>query len=427
MTQSQSRAMKLSMDSAVDALDTFCIDLLQELVRTPSITGNEKPAQERIAARLAEMGLAVDVWSPTLSDLADHPAFSDDGFPLGDRPVVVAKWAGTDPGAPSLILNGHMDVVPTGDDRAWTGGPWSGEVRDGKLWGRGSCDMKGGLAAGVTAVAALQKLGIKPRGDVLIESVIGEETGGAGTLASILRGYRADAAIILEPTRMALCPVGAGALSFRIRVHGRAAHAATRQEGISAIAKFYHLMQALEELERERHREFHHVLFQPGELVAPISIGKIEAGDWPSTVPETLVAEGRYGVLPGENIQTARTQFAEALNRAIARDEWLSAHPPDMEWFEGQFESGETPLDAPVIHKILQAHHDVNGHEPRLHGVPYGSDLRLFTNNGGMNALLYGPGDVRIAHSLNEFVPLDEVRRVTKVLVRAIIDWSGWT
>jgi len=427
MTQSQSRALKLSMDSAVDALDTFCIDLLQELVRTPSVTGNEKSAQDKIAARLVEMGLDVDVWSPSRSELAAHPAFSDDGLPLGDRPVVVAKWTGTDPGAPSLILNGHMDVVPTGEDRAWTGGPWSGEVRDNKLWGRGSCDMKGGLAAGVTAVAALQRLGIKPRGDVLIESVIGEETGGVGTLATLLRGYRADVAFILEPTRMALCPVGAGALSFRIRVHGRAAHAAMRQEGVSAIAKFYYLMRALEELEQQRHREFHHPLYRHGELVAPISIGKIEAGDWPSTVPETLVAEGRYGVLPGEDVLEARTQFESALKRACGRDEWLSLHPPVMEWFEGQFESGETPIDTPVIHQIVQAHHEVHGHEPRIHGVSYGSDLRLFTNNGGMNALLYGPGDVRIAHSLNEFVPLDEVRCVTKVLARAIINWSGST
>ncbi|HLQ77044.1 MAG TPA: ArgE/DapE family deacylase, partial [Terriglobia bacterium] len=347
-------------------------------------------------------------------------------LPLGDRPVVVAKWSGTDSDARSLILNGHMDVVPTGDDRAWTSGPWSGDVRDNRLWGRGSCDMKGGLAAGVTAVAALQKLGLKPRGDVLIESVIGEETGGVGTLATLLRGYRADAAVILEPTRMALCPTGAGALSFRIRVHGRAAHAAMRQEGVSAVAKFYDLMKAIEELEQQRHRDFHHPLYQHGELAAPISIGKIEAGDWPSTVPETLVAEGRFGVLPGENVTAARAQFEAAVKGASERDEWLAGHPPEIEWFEGQFEPGETRSDSPVIHQLLQAHHEVNGNEPRIHGVSYGSDLRLFTNHGGMNAVLYGPGDVRIAHSLNEFVPLDEVRCVTKVLARSILDWCGW-
>jgi len=421
------RSLKLSMDSAVDSLETFCIDLLQDLVRTPSITGNEKPAQEKVAARLREMGLDVDAWCPSLSDLANHPAFSDDGLPLGDRPVVVARWKGTDPNAPSLILNGHMDVVPTGDDHQWKGGPWSGDVRDGRLWGRGSCDMKGGLAAGIRAVAAIQKLGIRPKGDILVESVIGEETGGAGTLASLIRGYRADIALILEPTRMALCPVGAGALSFRIHVHGRAAHAAMRREGVSAIAKFYHLMQAIEELEQQRHRQFHHPLYSTGELAAPISIGKIEAGNWPSTVPETLVAEGRYGILPGEDVQTARSQFSDTLKRASERDEWLSENPPELEWFEGQFESGETPMDTPAILHVLQAHREVNGVEPRIHGVSYGSDLRLFTNNGGMNALLYGPGDVRIAHSLNEFVPLDEIGRVSKVLARTIINWSGWT
>jgi acetylornithine deacetylase len=254
------------VDTQIDAMDTFCIDLLRDLVRTPSITGDEKTAQLRLAQRLGELGLEVDVWSPTRSDVETHPAFSDDGLPLGDRPVVVARWRGTDPKARSLILNGHMDVVPTGDESAWTGGPWSGDVRDDRLWGRGSCDMKGGLAAGVTAVAALKQAGIQPKGDVIIESVIGEESGGVGTLATLLRGYRADAALILEPTRMALCPIGAGALSFRIHVRGRAAHGAMRLEGISAVEKFYGLMEAVRHLETDRHSTFHHSLFQAGEL-----------------------------------------------------------------------------------------------------------------------------------------------------------------
>ena len=418
-----STSLSRSLDDSVDALDSFCLDLLQELVRTPSITGDERSAQLKLATRLKEMGLEVETWSPTRSELEDHPAFSDDGLPLGDRPVVVARKRGTRAGAKSLILNGHIDVVPTGDDRAWTNGPWSGDVRDERLWGRGACDMKGGLAAGITALAALDRLGVRLRGDVLIESVIGEETGGVGTLSTLLRGYRADAAIILEPTRMALCPIGAGALSFRIHVRGRAAHGALRTEGVSAVEKFYGVMRHIEELERRRHANFHHPLFQTGELIAPISIGRIQAGDWPSTVPETLSAEGRYGVLPGENIQAAREQFEAAIQKASDADEWLRANPASVEWFEGQFEPGETPLDGAIISDVTTAHQDVCGRAVRMHGVPYGSDLRLFTNTGGIHAVLYGPGDVRIAHSLNEFVPLDEVRRVAKVVARTIAHW----
>jgi len=415
----------IAIDESVKELDTFCIDLLRDLVATPSITGQEQRAQSRVRQRLSEMGLEVDSWCPERADLEAHPAFSDDGFPLGDRPVVVARWRGTDPEARSLILNGHIDVVPPGDETAWTDGPWSGAVRHDRLWGRGACDMKGGLAAALTAVAALQKLDIRPRGDVLIESVIGEETGGAGTLATLIRGYRADAALILEPTRMAICPIGAGALSFRLHVRGRAAHGSVRLEGISAVEKFHKLMVAVEALERRRHAGFHHRFFEPSTLVAPISIGKVQAGDWPSTVPETLIAEGRYGILPGENTGSAREQFENAIAQAASHDDWMRAKPPRVEWFEGQFESGETPSDAAIIGELILAHAGVCGRQSRIHGVPYGSDLRLFTNNGGMHAVLYGPGDVRVAHSLDEFVPLDEVRGSAKVVARVIASWCG--
>ena len=409
-------ARQHAIDDAVDQLDDFCIDLLGGLVRTPSITGNEAPAQERLTQTLRAMNLEVESWSPTRQDVENHPAFCDDGLPLGARPVVVARWRGTEPGkARSLILNGHMDVVPTGDDRAWTGGPWSGDVRDDKLWGRGSCDMKGGLAAGIAAVAALQKAGIQPRGDVLIESVIGEESGGVGTLAAIVKGYRADAALILEPTCLDLCPTGAGALSFRIHVHGRAAHGAMRTEGVSAVAKFYSILKAIEELEHRR-QAVH---------AAPISVGKVMGGDWPSTVPETLIAEGRFGVLPREEVDAARRLFEAAIQEEAAKDDWMASHLPDVEWFEGQFEPGETPADSPILKTLSDSHQDVCARAINVHGVPYGSDLRLFTNHAGMPAVLYGPGDVRVAHSLNEFVPLDEVRRAAKVVARTIADWCA--
>jgi acetylornithine deacetylase len=425
VTQGVSTALARSLDASVDELESFCLELLREMVRTPSITGNETAAQLRLAGRLREHNLEVDSWCPTTAEVSHHLAFSDDGLPLGDRPVVVARWRGSDPSAPSLILNGHMDVVPTGDERAWTGGPFSGDIRDDRLWGRGACDMKGGLAAAVTAVAALQRCGLRLRGDVLIQSVIGEETGGVGTLAALLRGYRADAAIILEPTRMALCPIGAGALSFRLHIQGRAAHGAMRTEGVSAVTKFYRAAEALEQLEGRRHSGFHHPFFQSGELIAPISIGKIHAGDWPSTVPESLIAEGRFGVLPGEDIESARRQFEAAIRHLEAADEWFATHPVEVEWFEGQFEPGETPADAAILRALSTDHRAICSREARIHGVPYGSDLRLFTRHGGMHAVLYGPGDVRVAHSLNEFVPLDELRRVSKVVARTIARWCG--
>jgi acetylornithine deacetylase len=226
---------------------------------------------------------------------------------------------------------------------------------------------------------------------------------------------------------MDMCPIGAGALSFRLHVRGRSAHGAMRAEGVSAVSKFFILNDAIQELERERHAAFTHPLFPCGQLAAPISIGRVQAGDWPSTVPETLIAEGRYGVLPGEDVAAARVQFEAAIRRACKSDAWLLEHPAGVEWFEGQFEPGETPDGAPILRTIHDAHSTVCGRSPSMHGVPYGSDLRLFTRHAGMHAVLYGPGDIRVAHSLNEYVPLSEVSKTAEVVALALVDWCRVT
>lgn len=411
------------MKEIFEELKHDAVALLQRLVQIPSVTGDESEVQTVLASHLKRMGLEVDSWRPLRAELESHPAFSDDGLPLGERPVIVARWRGTDPSMRSLILNGHVDVVPVGEESAWDGGPWSGRLQNERVYGRGSCDMKGGLVSGITAIAALQRQNIARRGDVLLEFVIGEETGGVGTLSSVIRGYRADAAVILEPTRLAICPVGAGAASFRLRVPGRAAHGAMRMEGVSAVEKFFVLHQALLKLEQERHQDFQNPAYAAGDLVAPLSIGKVTAGDWPSTVPDLLIAEGRFGVLPGENIRQARSDFEHAIGAAAARDPWLREHSPTVEWFEGQFEPGKTSHDAPIVLELKRAHAHVMGAAPAVHGVPYGSDLRFFTNHANMDAVLYGPGDVRMAHSVNEFVPVEEVMRAAEVIATLLQQW----
>jgi acetylornithine deacetylase len=407
----------------VESLEDDAVQLVQDLVKIPSITGEETKAQLFFAERLRDLKLNVDCYYPTRSELQNHPSFSDDGLPLGERPIVIGHLAGKSADARSLILNGHMDVVPTGNENLWSDGPWSGAVRNGKIYGRGSCDMKGGLVSGVIAITALLKVNHYPGGSVWIQSVIGEESGGVGTLAAVMRGYRADAAIVLEPTRMAICPVGAGAATFRIKLQGRAAHGAARQEGVSAVEKFYVLLSAIQEFERSRHSKFHHPLYKDGKMASPISIGKVQAGDWPSTVPESLIAEGRFGIFPGENIFLARNEFESAIRRAALQDDWLQNNLPIVEWFEGQFESAETNLDSRIVKQLKETHTEINRTEPEIHGVPYGSDLRFFTNDAKMPGVLYGPGDVRVAHALNEFVPIDEVISVAKTIALTIVRW----
>jgi acetylornithine deacetylase len=411
--------MRSSVRETVRSLRDELYDLASNLVKWKSVTGNEDDAQRALADRLRSVGLEVDLWKIDPA-IRSHPAFCDDGERL-DRLNLVARW-GEDgsPGTAALLLNGHIDVVPEGERERWSSDPYSGEIRGGTLYGRGSCDMKGGLAAAAIAIRAAMNLGIEPRRPILLESVVGEETGGLGTLAAIARGYRADAAVITEPTSLELCPVQAGALSFRLHVRGKSAHGAMRREGVSAVEKFWPVFRALESLERERHRGFQHPLYPEGELVAPLSVGKVSAGNWPSTVPEELRAEGRFGIFPGEDCALARDAFEGAVRGVRDDDPWYSENPVSVEWFEGQFEPGETALDAPILDELRSCHREMLGSESSTHGVSYGSDLRLFTRYASMPAVLYGPGDVRVAHSANESVALEELVAAAEVLTLLI-------
>lgn len=416
--------------SHVASLRRDLVVFLQKLVQLPSLPGYEQKAQYFVADKLRSLGLAVDVVPSERDELKDHPAFCDDGVPFRERLNLVGRWPttghSTSPASPrTLILNGHVDVVPTGSENLWSESPWSGAIRDGQLYGRGSCDMKAGVTANIFALQTLQAMGFRPAADVLVESVIGEESGGVGTLTTIVKGFKADAAIITEPTRLHLCPVQSGALTFRVKVAGRATHACMKLYGVSAIEKFYPVLQSVQELERRRHIEYKNSLYEDPNNVAPVNFGTIQAGEWPSTVPDELVVEGRFGVLPGESTDTARQAMAAALTRAAAADPWLKEHPPELEWFEGQFESGQTPQDAPIVRTIAESHSKMFGSAPVVRGVTYGSDLRLFTNHGNTPAVLYGPGNIFDAHTVNEHVDLEEVVSATKVLAYIVTQWCG--
>jgi acetylornithine deacetylase len=416
--------------SHVGSLRRELIVFLQKLVQLPSLPGYEQKAQHFGADKLRSLGLAVDVVSSEFDELKDHPAFCDDGVPFRERLNVIGRWRGSGHSpksteSRSLILNGHMDVVPTSSESLWSESPWSGAIRDGQLYGRGSCDMKAGVTANIFAVQTLQAMGFRPASDVLVESVIGEESGGVGTLTTIVKGFKADAAIITEPTQLRLCPVQSGALTFRVKVSGRAMHACMKPYGVSAIEKFYLVLQSVQDLERRRHVEYKNPLYEDPNNVAPVNFGTIRAGEWPSTVPDELVVEGRFGVLPGESTDTARQAMAAALTSAASADPWLKEHPPELEWFEGQFESGQTPPDSPIVRTIAESHANMFGSAPVVQAVTYGSDLRLFTNHGSTPAVLYGPGNIFDAHTVNEHVDLEEVMAATKVLAYIVTQWCG--
>jgi len=415
----------------VENLRPALVAFLQEAVRSPSLPNNEGPVQAIIAAKLESLELDVETITTRFAELAGHPAFDDDGFSPDSRVNVVGRWLGAGgdengrSGRGSLLLNGHVDVVSPGDPALWRDDPWSGVVWDGRLYGRGSCDMKAGLTAGLFAIEALKNLGYHPAHDLLLSSVIGEESGGVGALTTIVHGVRADAVVVLEPTDGAICPVQAGALTFRLTVQGRASHGAMKSEGVSAIAQFLPIFQAIEALDRQRHHNYTNPIYPNPSNIAPISIGTIRGGEWHSTVPESVTVEGRCGVFPGESPAQVRALLARTVADAANTDPWLVAHPPRLEWFEGQFESCATPIDHPLLATLTAAHRQVHGSDPTIEGVPYGADLRLFVNHAGMPGVLYGPGDVRLAHAANESVGIEEVVDAVKVLAGMIVGWCG--
>jgi acetylornithine deacetylase len=408
----------------VDARRAEIIGLLQRLVAVPSVTGDEGVVQGVIEEEMRRRGLAVDRWEMTPEEIEPYRWHVGDESRCEGRPNLAGVRAGSG-GGRSILLNAHIDTVDNGDPRLWTHPPLGGELEGDLLYGRGSCDMKGGLVSYLAALDALDDLGIALLGDVTVNTTVGEENGGVGALSTIVRDYRADAALISEPTRLALVPAQGGSLVMRLTVPGKSAHGAVRDEGVSAIEKFIPIFQDLLAWEAERNATLDHPLYRHLTNKAPFSIGVVRAGTWASTVAESLVAEGRLGLLPGENVEEFRQAVHERVMNVAAADDWLREHPPSIEWFGGQFAPAETPLDAPIAQAVIAAHRAVTGADPAVEGVPYGADMRLFTLLGEMDCVMYGAGDVRVAHHADEHISIDELLTATKTIARLLVDWCG--
>jgi acetylornithine deacetylase len=410
---------------AVDSELSAAYELLSRLVQTPSVTGTdvEHELTAELAGLLAAAGLDVDHWQVPLDEVLQDPDFPGIEAPRTEAWGLVARLPGSGDGA-SLMFNGHVDVVPPGDLAAWSSPtPYAGTVRGGQLFGRGACDMKGGLVAAVAAVQAVRRVGAPLRGDLLLACVQSEEDGGLGTFATLKRGWRADACVLPEPTGLDLVPANAGALTFRLRVPGRATHASRRTEGVSAIDNLIPLLRALSDLEARRNRDVDPLLAH-WPIAYPISIGTVHAGDWASTVPDLLVAEGRLGVALDEDVADARAALEQAVAEACAADPWLREHPAAVEWWGGQFASGRCPADSDLGRRLAAAHAVAGGGSQQEWAGPYGSDLRLLVGSG-VPTVHYGPGDSALAHAPDERVPLDEVATTARTLALLAVDICG--
>ena len=406
----------------VEARRDDAVRLLQELVRVPSVTGEEGAVQRVVERAFRERGLDVDRWEATPEEVAPYLDHVGEQKTYASRPNLVGMRPGRG-GGRSILLNGHVDTVEPGDPAAWSRDPFSGEVEGDLLYGRGSCDMKGGLVTHLLALDALADLGVELSGDVSVAATVGEEDGGLGALSTILRGYRADAALITEPTSLALVPAHCGSLVFRLTVTGRSAHAAVRDEGVSALEKFLPLFEELRALERERNASLSHPLYDGVENKVPINVGVVRAGNWASTVPETLVAEGRIGMFPGEELDPFKRQVAGRLSSAAGSDPWLRHHPPELEWFGGQFAPAEVSPDAPICEAVKRAHRAATGEEPAVEGFTAGADMRHFIRFGDMPCVMYGAGDVNHAHAPDEHVSITELLTAARTLACLLVGW----
>jgi acetylornithine deacetylase len=399
------------------------VQMLRLLVGIPSVTGEEDAAQQEMIRILRELKGEVDAWRVDVQALQGQTHFPGARL-LTPRLNVVATFPGTGPG-PMLVLNGHIDTVTAGDERRWAHSPFRGDILNGRLYGRGAADMKGGLTAILGALGAIRRAGIRLRGSVSVQSVIGEEDGGLGTFAALTRGHRGDGVIVCEPTGLEVVPAHAGVTLFRISVTGRAAHGAVRPEGVSAFHKFLPIHEALMALERRRNDTLRHPLYEGIPLPWPLNIGILNAGTWPAIVPEALTAEGRIGVAIGERIQDVRRQVEEAVGQVASQDPWLIEHPPRVEWIGGTWEPTETPRDHPLVQALCAAVAGVTSRPASVRGATYGSDLRLFANHFGIPGAHFGPGDIRQAHFTDEYVTISEVETAALVLALTIVQFCG--
>jgi acetylornithine deacetylase len=414
-----------AIKKAVDAGFDDEIALTAELVKFPSVRGAEHTAQDFVASAMRERGLAVDRWRIEIDAIRHLPGFSPVHADYDNAFNVVGSHRPRAAKGRSLILNGHIDVVPVGPLDMWTSPPFAPRIEGGWLYGRGGGDMKAGLAACLASFDALKRLGYRPAADLHIQSVVEEECTGNGALACLERGYRAEAVLIPEPMWNKLIRAQVGVLWFQVHVRGVPVHVRETRSGANAIEAAYGLMQALHGLEERwnaRRGQYPH--FAEVEHPINLNVGKIAGGDWPSSVPAWCNFDVRVAIYPGQDIAEAKREIEDAIRDAARGNRFLGNNPPEIVYHgfeaEGYVLSG---AEAPVA-ALGAAHHAAFGTPLEELATTATTDARFFGLYAATPALVYGPHADSI-HGFDERVELDSVRRCTQAMALFIADWCG--
>lgn len=378
----------------------------------------EAALQEYLAGRLRAAGAEIDLWEPDAARLAGMPLVPP-GLDFAGRPQLVARFRGGG-GGKTLLFNGHVDIVSAEPRERWTSDPFTAEVRDGKLYGRGACDMKGGIAAMVRAAETLASLGVPLAGDLVLATNTDEESSGAGGTAIVERGVRADAGIVTEATGFDVWVACRGSEYAVVRVPGRPGHAEVRQPdwraggAVNAIEKATVVIDAIRSLRAEwatRDGLDHPYLSRPALLPTMAS-----AGEWPVTYPASCDLTIAVMYLPRQADRggwgaDVRREVEEWIARESAKDDWLAEHPPTIEWWPNGVMPLEIPESEPIVATMLEATRDI-GHAGSLGGLDSWYDGATLTQLAGIPSIGYGPpgfdaDGLSLAHMVDEYVPVD--------------------
>ena len=410
---------------AISDLEPGSRFFLQELVRMPSPIGQEELVQRAVAGRMRDIGLDVDTFDIDPTTLVNLPGYNASPRPYKNRPCVVGVLKGSG-GGRSLILNAHADTAPVESVSAWTRDPYGAVIEDGKLYGRGAWDDKAGLAEIILVAEALRRAGIRLRGDLILKSVVEDETSGNGTLACLARGYAADAAIIVDgtwPERYIVSHLGQ--LWFRVRLRGRTGHAAT--PGSNPVDAIGPVVTALRSYISDKNAGID-TRWGDADRPAFINFGRVEGGAWPGAIPTFCTLECSLGFRPPDTIAAVQAELRDVIDRVAGRANWPLESPPAIE-FDGL---ATPPLQGDANNAIARLLGDsiarLNHGRLLEHVVAGYCDLRHYTNGAFMPAIpacLYGPGGGRFAHAEDEFFVIDHLGLVARNIGTAALDWCG--
>jgi acetylornithine deacetylase len=408
--------------SEVEKSREKAIELLRNMISIPSVTGDEAAIQKYLADYMEDRGLEVDMWETDWEQLKKHPGYRPVQRGYQGRPNLVATLKGVG-GGRSLLLNGHTDVIPVGE--GWSDDPWSATIRDGRIYGRGSADMKSGVASHIMAVELIKAAGLKLEGDVLINVVVDEEVSGHGTLDTVIRGYRADAGISGETSDLAVQPACIGRIWFEIAITGKAAGIQKRYEGVSAIDLGNKIVKAVQELEDRRVATVSHPLYPSALDSLPCMIGAFSAGNYPSSFPDSCLLKGSIGTVPGEDHEGVKQSLADQVARAAASDPWMKDHPPRVRFVGYDAQASEIPRNHPIVQTLVDSFREVVGRDPEISGRQGAADTRFLNLYGNTPTVIFGPGSTQVMHATDEYVSIDDYMTAIKVVALSICDWCG--